>query len=82
MNEHTATLSQEGRVLIPASIRHALGLKAGDALILSTDKGELRLRRRQDGLRQLQQRLKRLREPGNSAVEELLRERRAAAAKE
>ncbi|HET7268267.1 MAG TPA: hypothetical protein VFJ15_09170 [Oleiagrimonas sp.] len=44
------------------------------------DKGELR--RRQDGLRQLQQRLKRLREPGDPAVEDLLRERRAAAIKE
>lgn len=44
------------------------------------DKGEPR--RRQDGLRRLQQRLKRMREPGNPAVEELLRERRAATAKE
>ena len=42
MNEHSANLSREGRVLIPAALRKQLTLKPGDALTLSPQQCRLR----------------------------------------
>lgn len=82
MSEHITSLSKEGRVLIPASIRNALGLQAGEALTLSVVDGEVRIARRLSAIRRMQKRMARLRDPANPAVESLLRERRAAARSE
>ena len=82
MKEYSATISKEGRVIIPAAVRRALGFKAGDALTLVVKDGELSLLRRQDALRNMQQRLRPLRDPASPAVDELLDERRAEAARE
>lgn len=82
MSEHTANLSREGRLLIPAAIRTELGLKPGAALSLSVVNGELRVAPRITAIRRMQKRLAHLRDPENPAVETLLRERRAAAAEE
>ncbi len=82
MPDHTASLSKEGRILIPAAIRNELGLKAGEALTLSVVNGEVRVARRLNAIRNMQKRLARLRDPKHPAVESLLRERRAAAARE
>lgn len=79
MSEHTTYLSKEGRILIPAAVRNALGFKAGEALTLSVVDGEVRITRRLDAIRGMQKRLARLRDPANPAVDSLLRERRAAA---
>jgi AbrB family looped-hinge helix DNA binding protein len=82
MSEHTANLSKEGRVLIPAAIRQELGLRAGEPLSVSVVDGEVRIVSRMAALRRMQRRLAHLRGPGSSAVDELLRERREAAATE
>ena len=82
MSEYTANLSREGRILIPAAIRNELGLKAGESLTLSVVNGEMHVTRRVNAIRRMQQRLARLRDPKNPAVDSLLRERRAAAARE
>ena len=82
MKEYSATISKEGRVIIPAAVRRALGFQASDALTLVVKDGELRLLRRQDALRNMQQRLRPLRDPAKPAVDELLAERRAEAARE
>ena len=82
MKEYSATISKEGRVIIPAAVRRALGFKTGDALTLIATDGELRLLRRQDALRTMQERLSPLRDPAKPVVDELLRERRAEAARE
>lgn len=79
MSEHSASLSKEGRVLIPAAIRQQLGLRAGEPLLVSVVDGEVRIVSRVAALRRMQERLAHLRDPGRSAVDELLQERREAA---
>lgn len=82
MSDHTANLSKEGRILIPAAIRQELGLRPGEPLSVSVVDGEVRIVSRLAALRRMQQRLAHLRDPGNPAVDELLRERREAASRE
>ncbi|HET7474424.1 MAG TPA: AbrB/MazE/SpoVT family DNA-binding domain-containing protein [Dermatophilaceae bacterium] len=77
----TVVLGQQGRLVIPAEIRAALGLTAGDRLHLQLSGGRLVLERPGDAiaeLRGLAARVPRAR----SLVEELLAERRTAAAEE
>ena len=74
-------LGQQGRLVIPAEVRTALGLAAGDRLHLHVSGRRLVLERQQDAaaaLRGLAERVP----PGRSLVEELLAERRTAAAGE
>jgi AbrB family looped-hinge helix DNA binding protein len=75
----TVVLGRQGRLVIPAEVRAALGLAPGDPLHLHVDDGRVVLERPQDAvaaLRQLGASLTRDR----SLVEELLAERRAEAA--
>lgn len=44
------TLSAKGQIVIPADLREALGLEAGDRLIIRQDGHVLTLERRQDVL--------------------------------
>ncbi len=77
----TLVLGQQGRVVIPAEVRAALALLPGDRLHLHVAGSRLVLERRQDAvvdLRALADDLPRSR----SLVEELLAERRLAAASE
>lgn len=82
MSDHTANLSKEGRVLIPATIRQELGLRAGEPLSISVVDGEVRIVSRLAALRRMQQKLAHLRDPQSPAVDELLRDRREAASRE
>jgi bifunctional DNA-binding transcriptional regulator/antitoxin component of YhaV-PrlF toxin-antitoxin module len=82
MSEHAASLSKEGRLLIPASIRQELGMRVGEPLSLSVVDGELRISSRRSALLRMQQRLAWLANPNLSTVDEFLRERREAAARE
>lgn len=81
-NEHIASLSREGRVLIPAALRHELGLKPGETLTLSVVDGELRVASRVSAIRRMQKRLAHLRDPRHPVVDELLHDRRDAARRE
>lgn len=77
----TLVLGQQGRLVIPAEVRAALGLAPGDRLHLHVSGQRLVLERQQDAaaeLRGLAARVPRSR----SLVEELLAERRLAAASE
>ena len=74
-------LGQQGRLVIPAEVRSALGLTAGESLHLRVEGGRLVLERPRDAvaeLRGLAAAVPRTR----SLVEELLAERRAAALEE
>ena len=74
----TVTVGRQGRVVIPAEVRAALDLHAGDRLTLRVEKGRVVLERPADageGLRALGAGLP----EGRSLVEELLAERREAA---
>lgn len=79
MSMRTTHLSKEGRVLIPAAMRRALGFRPGEALTVSVVDGEVRIARRLDAIRGMQQRLAHLRDPTQPAVDTLLRERRREA---
>ena len=82
MQTHNVKLSKEGRVLIPADVRAALGLSEGDLLSLKVESGEIRLFDRTQALQRAQQIARRFKKPGESVVNEFLRERRTAAARE
>ncbi len=76
----TVVLGLQGRLVVPAEARKELGLAAGDELVLHTEGGRLVIERREDAA-------KRLRglyagPATDGAVEELLSERRHAAAGE
>jgi AbrB family looped-hinge helix DNA binding protein len=79
---HTLTVGERGRVVIPADLRHALGLEAGSVLVAHLEPdGRLVLEDRRSLVRRLRGSWGPMPE-GRSAVDELLAERRAEAALE
>jgi len=80
MKEETRTrVSQNGRVVIPASFRKALGINVGDEVLLRLQDDELRITTQQRRIQRAQRRARRYLKPGTSLVDELLAERREAA---
>ena len=76
----TLVLGQQGRLVIPADVRSALGLAPGDRLHLRLDGHSLVLERQQDAAAQLRG-LASAVPNTRSLVEELLEDRRLAAAR-
>jgi AbrB family looped-hinge helix DNA binding protein len=54
---YTAKVEANGRVVIPAVVREALGLKAGDEVTLFIDRDDLVLRSRRAAVRRVRERL-------------------------
>ena len=80
MDEETRTrVSQNGRVVIPASFRKALGINVGDEVLLRLQDDELRITTQRRRIQRAQRRARRYLKPGTSLVDELLTERREAA---
>ncbi len=77
----TLVLGQQGRLVIPAGVRAALGLVPGDRLHLHVAGPRLVLERQQDAVAELRA-LASDAPKSRSLVEELLAERRLAAADE
>jgi AbrB family looped-hinge helix DNA binding protein len=77
----TLVLGQQGRLVIPAEIRAALGLAPGDRLHVQLTGRQLVLERQQDAVAELRGLAAGV-PPTRSLVQELLAERRAAAAAE
>jgi AbrB family looped-hinge helix DNA binding protein len=76
-------INQQGRIVIPAECRAAAGLKPGDELLIETvGDGELRIRTKQEALRQAQQIVARYSSGSRDLVAELIAERREEAARE
>jgi antitoxin PrlF len=75
----TLVLGQQGRLVIPAEIRAALGLAPGDRLQLHLAGRRLVLERQQDAAAELRGLASRVPQT-RSLVDELLAERRLAAA--
>ena len=82
MQIHSVKLSREGRVLIPVDVRANLGLAEGMTLSLLVQDGEIRLFDRANALRRAQQIAAKYKKPSESVVDELISERRQAAARE
>lgn len=74
----TLVLGQQGRLVIPAEVRAALGLAAGDHLYLHVAGARMVLERQQDAVDELRALAKDI-PKSRSFVEELLAERRLAA---
>jgi len=83
MNTETfARVNENGRVVIPASYRKALGIKAGDQVILRMEDDELRITTMKRRIERAQRLVRRYVQPGTSLVDELIAERREAAKRE
>lgn len=77
----TLVLGQQGRLVIPAEVRAALGLATGDRLHLHLAGSRLVLERQQDAVAELRQLAVKV-PKSRSLVDELLAERRLAATHE
>ena len=75
-------LGAGGRLVIPAPMRTALGMKVGDRLSVRWDGDELRVCTSEAALRRIQERLRQLDPDGRDGVDAFLAERRRAAANE
>ena len=80
--ETRARLNENGRVVIPASFRKALGIEAGDEVVLRLEDNELRITTLKQRLERARHRVKKYVKRGQSLVDELLAERREAAKRE
>jgi AbrB family looped-hinge helix DNA binding protein len=75
-------MSEGGRVVIPAEIRKALGLKDGDTVLWEMIDGEARLTTKLQRMRKAQELVRQYVPEGVSLVDELIAERRAEAERE
>lgn len=75
-------VNQNGRVVIPASFRKQLGIRAGDEVVLQIQDDELRITTLKRNLERAQQIVRKHVKPGTSLVDELIAERREAARNE
>ena len=66
---YTAKVEANGRVVIPAVVREALGLRAGDEITLFIDGDDLVLRSRRAAVRRVRERLAAARAPESSGSE-------------
>ena len=74
-------IGKNGRVVIPATYRKALGLKAGDDVVLELVEGEVRIITPAAALQRAQTLVRRYVPREQSLVKELLEERRKEAAR-
>jgi len=72
----------QGRIVIPAGLRRALGLKPGDRMMAALEDDRLVLERREAVLGRLQSAFAAAVPPGVSLVDELIAERREEASRE
>ncbi|HEU4986425.1 MAG TPA: AbrB/MazE/SpoVT family DNA-binding domain-containing protein [Rhizobiaceae bacterium] len=70
-------LGDGGRIVIPAAMREAMGVKPGDTLIAHVEDGVLQVVSYEANLRKIQAEMQKYKKPGESVVDEFLAERRA-----
>jgi AbrB family looped-hinge helix DNA binding protein len=81
-SETRIRVNENGRVVIPAPYRKALGIKPGDEVILRMEDDELRITTMPRRIERAQRRVRQYVKPGVSLVDELIAERREAAKRE
>ncbi len=75
-------IANDGRVMIPATLRKRLGLHPGDTVVIEEEDNSARLSGYAQVLREVQTAFAPYRVSGLNVVDELIAERRAEAAKE
>ena len=75
-------VNENGRIIIPAAFRKALGIEVGDEIVLRIQGDELRITTQQRRIQRARRRARQYVKPGTSLVNELLTERREAAKNE
>ena len=75
-------VNENGRVVIPASFRKALGINIGDEVVLRVEDDELRITTPKRRIERAQRLVRRHVKPSTSLVDELIAERREAARNE
>jgi AbrB family looped-hinge helix DNA binding protein len=75
-------LGAGGRLVIPAPMRVALGMKEGDKVLVRLEGNELRIYTYQEAMRRAQEIVRSFVPAGVSLVDELIADRRAEAARE
>lgn len=75
-------VNENGRVVIPASFRKALGINVGDEVVLRIEDDELRITTLKGRLERAQRLVRKHVKPGTSLVDELIAERREASRNE
>ena len=81
-SEARMRVNENGRVVIPASFRKALGIHAGDEIVLRIEDDELRITTMKRRVERAQRRVRQYVKPGRSLADELIAERREAAKRE
>lgn len=85
MTGHTETrqrVNENGRIVIPASFRKALGISTGDEVVLRMEDDELRITTLKRRVERAQRLVRKHVKRGTSLVDELIAERREAARNE
>ena len=75
-------VDKQGRLVIPAAVREQLGIGPATAVTVWTDGQEMRMTTVKAAMKQVQYWAARFKKPGESVVDEFLRERREEAARE
>jgi len=75
-------LGAGGRLVVPAPMRAALGMKEGDKVLVRLEGNELRIYTYQEAMRRAQEIVRSFVPPDVSLVDELIADRRAEAARE
>jgi AbrB family looped-hinge helix DNA binding protein len=75
-------VNENGRVVIPASFRKALGINIGDEVVLRMEDDELRITTQKRRVERAQRLVRKHVKRGTSLVDELIAERREAARSE
>lgn len=75
-------LGKNGRVVIPAQFRKALGVSEGDTLMMTLDDGMIRILTPRKAIERVQESVRRYVPAGRSLADELIQERRAEQARE
>jgi AbrB family looped-hinge helix DNA binding protein len=80
--EARSRINENGRVVIPASFRKALGMNPGDEVLLRLEDDELRISTLKSRIERARRQVQKYVKPGVSLVDELIAERREAAKRE
>ena len=81
-SESHTRINENGRLVIPAAFRRALGIQPGDILVLRIENNELRMTTLRQRLAKAQQLVRKHVARKTSLVDELIAERREAARRE